>query len=128
MDGRSHHAPGDAAHALYPNGSNGASQAILDARALAFHLATSADVDAALVAYEDDRRPITTRLSGMTRQLGPERVMQLAYERAPQGFADVHDVIPEAELREIADGYKVAAGFHPDLLNERSSLTPPVRA
>ncbi|KQM82484.1 flavin-dependent oxidoreductase [Agromyces sp. Leaf222] len=124
---------GDAAHALYPNGSNGASQAILDARSLAFHLATTADggpdgIDAALAAYEADRRPITTKLSAMTRQLGPERVMQLAFERAPQGFADIHDVIPEAELREIADAYKVAAGFHPELLNERSSLTPAARA
>ncbi|GAA1824258.1 FAD-dependent monooxygenase [Agromyces salentinus] len=149
---------GDAAHALYPNGSNGASQAILDARALAFHLAAAeaaaagtaaadtvasgtatagtattgtaaSGIDAALAAYEADRRPVTTRLNAMTRQLGPERVMQLAYERAPQGFADVHDVIPEAELREIAEAYKVAAGFHADLLNERSSLTPPaVRA
>ncbi|MET4156982.1 flavin-dependent oxidoreductase [Agromyces sp. PvR057] len=123
---------GDAAHALYPNGSNGASQAILDARSLAFHLATAADtgidgIEAALAAYEADRRPITTRLSAMTRELGPERVMQLAYERAPQGFADVHDVIPEAELRQIADSYKVAAGFHPDVLNERSSLTAAVR-
>ncbi|ANJ26002.1 flavin-dependent oxidoreductase [Agromyces aureus] len=135
---------GDAAHALYPNGSNGASQAILDARTLAFHLAGAAAaggagddtddaddgsaIDAALAAYEADRRPATTKLSGMTRQLGPERVMQLAYERAPQGFADVHDVIPEAELQQIADSYKVAAGFHPDRLNERSSLTRAVRA
>ncbi|MCP2369742.1 2-polyprenyl-6-methoxyphenol hydroxylase-like FAD-dependent oxidoreductase [Agromyces terreus] len=119
---------GDAAHALYPNGSNGASQAILDARSLAFRLATSVDVDAALAAYEGDRRPATTKLNAMTRQLGPERVMQLAYERAPHGFADIHDVIPEAELQEIADGYKVAAGFHPEQLNQRSSLTPPARA
>lgn len=123
---------GDAAHALYPNGSNGASQAILDARSLAFHLATAPDgpsgIDAALAAYEADRRPVTTKLSGMTRALGPERVMQLAFERAPRGFADVHDVIPESELRQIADDYKLAAGFHPDQLNERSSLTPPVRA
>ncbi|GAA1963923.1 FAD-dependent oxidoreductase [Agromyces allii] len=126
---------GDAAHALYPNGSNGASQAILDARTLAFHLAGAAGeaaddtaIDAALAAYEADRRPATTKLSDMTRQLGPERVMQLAHERAPQGFADIHDVIPEAELRQIADSYKVAAGFHPELLNQRSSLTPQVHA
>ena len=75
---------GDAAHALYPNGSNGASQAILDARSLAFRLATVPTVEDALAAYEEDRRPATTRLSGMTRQLGPERVMQLARDRAPR--------------------------------------------
>ena len=118
---------GDAAHALYPNGSNGASQAILDARTLAFHLATAPDVAGALAAYEEDRRPATARLSGMTRHLGPERVMQLAHERAPQGFDDVHDIIPEKELREIADSYKLAAGFHPERLNDRASLTPGVR-
>ncbi len=118
---------GDAAHALYPNGSNGASQAILDARSLAFLLATVPTIDDALAAYEEDRRPATTRLSSMTRQLGPERVMQLARDRAPGGFADIHDVIPEAELREIADSYKLAAGFHPERLNERASLTPPGR-
>lgn len=114
---------GDAAHAMYPNGSNGGSQAILDARTLAFHLATAPDVPAALAAYEADRRPATARLLEMTRQTGPERVMQLAYERAPGGFADIHDVIPEAELSEIAASYKRAAGFHPDVLNSRASMS-----
>lgn len=135
---------GDAAHAMYPNGSNGASQAIIDGRTLAFHLANEAAtpgaastraggdagvgvaeaVRAALAAYEADRRPATARLLDMTRQLGPEKVMQLAYDRAPQGFADIHDVIPADELQEIADGYKRTAGFHPAALNERASLTP----
>jgi 2-polyprenyl-6-methoxyphenol hydroxylase-like FAD-dependent oxidoreductase len=140
---------GDAAHAMYPNGSNGASQAIIDGRTLAFHLANeaaaldageardgaaaaaggadasrAAAVHRALLAYEADRRPATARLLEMTRQLGPERVMQLAYDRAPQGFADVHDVIPAEELQEIADAYKRTAGFHPSALNERPSLTP----
>ncbi|UOQ90957.1 flavin-dependent oxidoreductase [Agromyces endophyticus] len=134
---------GDAAHAMYPNGSNGASQAIIDGRTLAFHLANeaagadaaagasplgdsarAAAVRRALEAYEADRRPATARLLEMTRQLGPEKVMQLAYDRAPEGFADIHDVIPADELQEIADGYKRTAGFHPSALNERASLTP----
>lgn len=115
---------GDAAHAMYPNGSNGGSQAILDARTLAFRLATEPTVTQALAAYEADRRAVTTALLEMTRQTGPERVMQLAYERAPDGFTDVHDVIPADELAEIAAAYKRAAGFHPDQLNARSSLTP----
>ncbi|WP_353816554.1 flavin-dependent oxidoreductase [Agromyces sp. SYSU T00266] len=114
---------GDAAHAMYPNGSNGGSQAILDARTLALHLATAPTVPAALDAYEADRRPATAALLEMTRQTGPERVMQLAYERAPGGFADVHDVIPEEELAEIAAAYKRAAGFHPDVLNSRASMS-----
>ena len=120
---------GDGAHAMYPNGSNGASQAILDARTLAFHLAMADEatggVVAALAAYENDRRPATANLLAMTRQLGPEKVMQIAYDRAPGGFADIHDVLPKEELQQIADDYKRAAGFHPAGLNERASLTPP---
>lgn len=112
----------DAAHAMYPNGSNGGSQATLDARTLAFHLASEGTVDAALAAYEATRRPATTRLLELTRQTGPERVMQLAYERAPEGFAHVHDVIPAAELDSIAADYKRAAGFHPQELAQRASL------
>ncbi|MFT4231795.1 MAG: flavin-dependent oxidoreductase [Leucobacter sp.] len=113
---------GDAAHAMYPNGSNGGSQATLDARTLAYHLATAASVDEALAAYEEVRRPACTRLLELTRATGPERVMQIARERAPEGFADIHDVIPREELESIAAEYKIAAGFHPEQLNARSSL------
>jgi len=113
---------GDAAHAMYPNGSNGGSQAILDARTLAHRLATQ-DVDSALAAYEAERRPATAKLLELTRQSGPERVMQLARERAPQGFSDVHDVIGEEELQRIAHEYKRAAGFDPAQLSARSTLS-----
>ena len=120
---------GDAAHAMYPNGSNGGSQAILDARTLAFHLAAAGDepagIEQALARYEDARRPAMTALLSGTRATGPERVMQLARERAPEGFDDIENVIPLAERRQIANDYKVAAGFLPELLNERLSLTPP---
>lgn len=115
---------GDAAHPMYPNGSNGASQAILDARTLAFHLATAETVEQALGAYEADRRPATTALVLSNRRQGPEQVMVLAHERAPEGFAHIHDVIAPDELTEIATGYKKAAGFLPSALNERPSLTP----
>lgn len=115
---------GDAAHAMYPNGSNGGSQAILDARTLAFHLATTGDIDEALAGYEAARRPAMTALLASTRATGPERVMQLAAERAPEGFDDIDDVIPFAEREQIATGYKTAAGFLPSVLNERASLTP----
>lgn len=115
---------GDAAHAMYPIGSNGASQAILDARTLAYRLATEPTVAAALAAYEAERRPATTRLVLANRGEGPERVMQLAEDRAPQGFAQVTDVIPRAELEAVADGYKQVAGFDREALNARPSLTP----
>ncbi|WP_433832659.1 FAD-dependent monooxygenase [Actinoplanes sp. CA-015351] len=117
---------GDAAHPMYPNGSNGASQAIIDARTLAFHLATASTVTRALDDYEADRRPATTALVLSNRRQGPEQVMVLAHERAPGGFGHIHDVIAPDELTEIATGYKKAAGFHPSALNERPSLSPPV--
>ncbi|MDX9999623.1 MAG: flavin-dependent oxidoreductase [Phenylobacterium sp.] len=116
---------GDAAHPMYPIGSNGASQGILDARTLAFELATRRDADAALAAYEAARRPATSRLVLANRGNGPEQVMQLAHERAPQGFAHVHDVLSPAELEEVAAGYKRLAGFDRDALNARPSLTVP---
>ena len=102
---------GDAAHPMYPIGSNGASQAILDAEALARSVAAATDATAAAAEYERERRPPTSRLVLLNRQNGPEQVMQLAEERAPGGFDDIEDVIPRTELESIADRYKAAAGF-----------------
>ncbi|WP_440071641.1 flavin-dependent oxidoreductase [Streptosporangium sp. OZ121] len=103
---------GDAAHAMYPIGSNGASQAIIDARVLAHSLAHGD-----LAAYEAVRRPATTTLQLANRRMGPEIVMKLAHERAPGGFDDIEQVIPYAERAEIAASYKRTAGFDPDSLN-----------
>jgi 2-polyprenyl-6-methoxyphenol hydroxylase-like FAD-dependent oxidoreductase len=118
---------GDAAHPMYPIGSNGASQAILDARTIAWHLATAPDVETGLARYEEDRRPATSRIVLANRGNGPEQVMQLAEERASGGFTNVEDVIPRAELERIAADYKRTAGFEVERLNTRPSLTPPVR-
>ena len=116
---------GDAAHPMYPIGSNGASQAILDARQLAFEL-SRADIATALARYEDSRRPATTKIVLMNRGNGPEQVMQMVHERAPNGFADVHDAIARNELEAVAANYKKAAGFDCDALNARASLEPRV--
>lgn len=102
---------GDAAHPMYPIGSNGASQAILDAACLADRLAAESDVEAALGAYDAIRRPATAQIVFMNRANGPEQVMQIAEERAPEGFDDIHTVIPREELEAIAARYKQAAGF-----------------
>ncbi len=102
---------GDAAHPMYPIGSNGASQAILDARALADALAGERDVDAALEHYEAVRRPATADIVLSNRAHGPECVLDLADERAPDGFARVDDVFAPGELAEIAARYKRVAGF-----------------
>jgi 2-polyprenyl-6-methoxyphenol hydroxylase-like FAD-dependent oxidoreductase len=112
---------GDAAHPMYPVGSNGASQAIVDARVLAHCLATSPDVDAGLAHYEEIRRPLTAQIVLANRNVGPERMMELAEQRAPEGFRDIHDVVSEEEMVEISSSYKRMAGFDAAALNERPS-------
>jgi 5-methylphenazine-1-carboxylate 1-monooxygenase len=102
---------GDAAHPMYPIGSNGASQAILDVRSLADALAGEASIDAAFDAYEADRLPKTANIVLLNRQNGPEQVMAIAEERAPQGFKHIHEVMPREELEGIAARYKQVAGF-----------------
>lgn len=93
---------GDAAHPMYPIGSNGASQAIIDARTVAFELASSDSVSDALARYEHVRLPLTSGLTLSNRSLGPERVMRIAFERAPHGFNHIHDVVELDELESIA--------------------------
>lgn len=112
---------GDAAHPMYPIGSNGASQAILDARVLASALARHDDPVAACEEYEAERRPATAKVTLSNRQRGPELVIKLAYERAPEGFDDVEDILPLSEREEIAARYKRLAGFDPEMLNNRPS-------
>ncbi|MEY2926407.1 MAG: hypothetical protein RL367_884 [Pseudomonadota bacterium] len=102
---------GDAAHPMYPIGSNGASQAILDADALARALAEHHDPAAALTAYQAERLPPTAAIVLANRGNGPEQCMQIAQERAPDGFEDIEAVIPRAELEAIAAKYKAVAGF-----------------
>ena len=114
---------GDAAHPMYPVGSNGASQAIVDARTLAHALATEPDVEAALAAYEADRRPATAAVVAANRDLMAVKCMELAEERAPDGFDRVEDVFAPGELQELSDEFKRVAGFDPAELNERPSLS-----
>jgi 2-polyprenyl-6-methoxyphenol hydroxylase-like FAD-dependent oxidoreductase len=114
---------GDAAHPMYPIGSNGATQGIIDARALAFHLATAADADEGLARYEAERRPATRRIVLMNRAGGPDRVMELAEERAPAPDDDLDALVPMAERQAIADEYKRVAGFDPASLTTPSAYT-----
>ncbi|RDC71806.1 flavin-dependent oxidoreductase [Rhodovulum sp. 12E13] len=103
---------GDAAHPMYPVGSNGASQAILDARDVADRLAEGGDPVVALAAYDAARRPATAAIVEANRSGGPERVIDFVEERAPEGgFADVHDVATADELRAIVGDYEALAGF-----------------
>ncbi|WP_336215508.1 flavin-dependent oxidoreductase [Nonomuraea sp. LPB2021202275-12-8] len=108
---------GDAAHPMYPTGSNGGTQSIVDARVLANALATGRGLE----FYESRRRPMCTEIVHANRKDGPEVVMRLAHERAPGGFDDIEQVMPLSELEEIALRYKQMAGFDPATLNERAS-------
>ena len=109
----------DTAHPMYPTGGNGASQAILDARSLARHLASGAPVPDALAAYEAERRPATTAIVLASRRGGPERVIDLVEARAPEGFDDLEAVAPYAEREAIVRGYASLAGYAQDQVNCR---------
>jgi len=102
---------GDAAHPMYPIGSNGASQAILDVAALVAALEAGPDVEAALLAYEAERLPKTATIVRANRSNGPEQCMQMAHERAPAGFSNVADVFAPGELEGIAATYKTLTGL-----------------
>ena len=108
---------------MYPVGGNGASQAIIDARVLARELALQPSIELALTAYDAARRPTTAAVVQANRQVGPERGMQVVEERAPDGFTNLDEIISRDELDEISRSYKRTAGFDPEILNSRPSLS-----
>jgi len=105
---------GDAAHPMYPVGSNGASQAILDARFLVEQLLSHGSVETALGAYDAERRPATTQIVHSNRKGGPEGVIDLVEARAPDGFEDIEAVASYAEREQVVRGYASLAGFAAD--------------
>ncbi|GAA6189507.1 flavin-dependent oxidoreductase [Litorivita sp. NS0012-18] len=115
---------GDAAHAMYPIGSNGASQAVLDGRVLARELRDLGQGPAALARYDDLRRETVNALVLANRGDGPDKVLDIVAEKAPQGFDTVTDVMSQAELEEVAGAYKKMAGMDIEGLNARGSLVP----
>ncbi len=113
---------GDAAHAMYPIGSNGASQGILDARVLARELTRHGRGPEALKAYDEDRREAVNAVILANRGDGPDKVLDVVAARAPNGFERIEDVISEEELRDVASGYKAIVGMDIEALNARPSL------
>lgn len=101
---------GDAAHPMYPIGANGASQAILDGRALADALAAQPGPDG-LLAYEALRRPLTANVVLTNRKSGPERVLDIAAARVTGPDDRIEDLISAAELEEVAASYRQISGF-----------------
>jgi 2-polyprenyl-6-methoxyphenol hydroxylase-like FAD-dependent oxidoreductase len=109
---------GDAAHPMYPIGSNGASQAILDAKALADSIASNKNIQQALIEYEKQRREPTSKIVLTNRENGPDKIMEIMEQRAPDGFAELNDVITHEELEAIANQYKKIAGFEKQTVNK----------
>ncbi|MBJ3775840.1 flavin-dependent oxidoreductase [Acuticoccus mangrovi] len=108
---------GDAAHPMYPVGSNGSAQAILDAKALAGLLSEGGDPVALLARYDEERRPKTAEIVRLNRKGGPERVIDVVTERAPNGFDNLDDVASPEELEAIVKGYAGKAGFTTEVVN-----------
>jgi 5-methylphenazine-1-carboxylate 1-monooxygenase len=108
---------GDAAHPMVPRGSNGAGQAILDARALTSALLADADPVAALAAYEKQRLEATTRVVLANRTNPPDAILREVFQRTnDRPFGRIDDVISRDELAALSEGYKKIAGYSKDAL------------
>jgi 5-methylphenazine-1-carboxylate 1-monooxygenase len=111
---------GDAAHPMVPRGSNGAGQAILDARALTAALVDHVDPIAALAAYERQRLEATTRIVLTNRTNPPDAILREVFQRTQdRPFASIEDVISREELVALSEGYKRIAGYSKDALRSR---------
>ena len=97
---------GDAAHPMYPIGSNGASQAIIDGEAITQELSAGGDPEAALRRYEKRRLPPMARIVESNRRKGIDIMLDIVEERAPQGFDNLDAVLPPQELEKIVADYK----------------------
>jgi 2-polyprenyl-6-methoxyphenol hydroxylase-like FAD-dependent oxidoreductase len=108
---------GDAAHAMYPTGSNGASQAIVDARVLGASMVAHGVTPAALAAYDAALCGPISQLVLRNRGAGPFGLLNLVDERCGGVFETIDDVIPAQERAGFMAGYKAAAGFAVEQLN-----------
>jgi 5-methylphenazine-1-carboxylate 1-monooxygenase len=103
---------GDAAHPMYPRGSNGSAQGLIDARTLADVLQQHTDVVAALKHYEQLRLPTTAKVVQTNRTTPPDFIIMKADELSGnQPFHHIDDLISQEALRQISDQYKQVAGF-----------------
>ena len=107
---------GDAAHAMYPFGSNGASQAILDARVLAYQLYRHGGLSEALVAFEAERLPVASAVQLANRRQAGDVMAKISALVRQDAHASA-----KAELQEVEDKYKQLAGFDAQTLNARAS-------
>ena len=103
---------GDSAHPMVPRGSNGAGQAILDARALREALVGHRDPVVALTAYEAQRLPATSQVVLTNRSSPPDILLKVVWERTgDRPFERIEDVISGDEIARLQEGYKHVAGY-----------------
>lgn len=113
---------GDAAHPMVPRGSNGAGQAIIDARFLAGALKDLGVGNAALEDYDRVRVKATTNVVLTNRSNPPDAILREVFERSGgQRFEQIEDIVTTAELQAISDNYKRVAGYDPVALKARAS-------
>jgi 2-polyprenyl-6-methoxyphenol hydroxylase-like FAD-dependent oxidoreductase len=115
---------GDAAHAMYPTGSNGASQAVVDARVLGAAMLDHGVTPAALAAYDAKLCGPISQLVLRNRGAGPFGLLNLVDERCGGTFDSIDDVIPPKERAEFMAGYKAAAGLAIEALNKAPPTIP----
>ncbi len=115
---------GDAAHAMYPTGSNGGSQAIVDARVLGVAMVEHGVTQEALAAYNDKLCGPISQLILRNRGAGPFGLLNMVDERCGGTFDNIDDVIPPKERTEFMAGYKAAAGFAIESLNKAPRTIP----
>lgn len=115
---------GDAAHAMYPTGSNGGSQAIVDGRILGAAMAEHGVTQEALAAYDAKLCGPISQLILRNRGAGPFGLLNLVDERCGGTFDNIDDVIPAKERTEFMAGYKAAAGFAVENLNKAPQTIP----
>ncbi len=113
---------GDSAHPMYPIGSNGASQGILDARVMARSMRDHGETSLALQDYDDERREPVNAIIQANRGQGPDAVLDAVAELAPDGFDDIDAVMPVEARRVFSDTYKEATGLTVEAINAQSSI------
>lgn len=116
---------GDAAHAMYPTGSNGASQAIVDARVIGAKMVELGVSPDCLAAYNADLCEPISQLVLRNRGLGPFGLLNILNERCGGTFEDINTVIPASEREAFMAKYKSAAGFAMEKLNAAAPTIPP---
>lgn len=115
---------GDAAHAMYPTGSNGASQAVIDARTLGACLLAHGVTPQALTAYDDKLCGPVSKLILRNRGAGPFGLLNIVDDRCGGVFDNIDEVIPPAEREAFLADYKAAAGFAIEALNAAPPIIP----